>query len=100
VVEEQLDVIVVGDVQDPEDLDDALTRTGADLVIWEVHDDEDVDRCAFLFDGHPRLTVLALLHDGREGFLWQLRPHRMVLGELSPRQLPEAIRRAMRHQTS
>ena len=97
VVEEQPDIIVIGDVQDPEDLDRALTRTGVDLVIWGVHDDEDVDRYASLFDAYPRLTVLAIQHDGREGFLWQLQPHRTALGELAPRQIPAAIRRAVRH---
>jgi hypothetical protein len=95
VIEDAPDIVVVGEVQDPRNLDDDLARTGADLVIWGVRGDGDVPRHASLFDRHPHLTVLAVLHDGRDGFLWQLRPHRKVLGELSPRQLPAAIRRVV-----
>jgi hypothetical protein len=66
-------------------------------VIWGVPDDEDVDWYASLFDRHLRLTELVIQHDGREGFRWQLLPHRTELGALSPRELPALIRRAVRH---
>jgi hypothetical protein len=44
-----------------------------------------------LLDDHPRLKVLALEGDGRSGSIWELRPHRIPLGELSPRRLVQAI---------
>ena len=41
----------------------------------------------------PDVRVLLLARDGREGFLWELRPHRVVLGELSIETLRESVRR-------
>ncbi|MFI0237557.1 hypothetical protein [Streptomyces sp. NPDC016845] len=40
---------------------------------------------------HPHLRVLVVEGDGRTGSLWQLRPRRIALGELSPHQLIQAV---------
>ncbi|MFC8130900.1 hypothetical protein [Streptomyces sp. NPDC057302] len=40
---------------------------------------------------HPHLRILVVEGDGRTGSLWELRPHRIALGELSPHQLIRAV---------
>jgi DNA-binding NarL/FixJ family response regulator len=95
VLEQQPDVIVVGNLHDPRELPEALARSRADLVIWGV-DGDGLDRYASLFDEHPRLRIVAIEHDGRRGFVWQLRPHRTVLGKISPARLAATIRLAAR----
>jgi hypothetical protein len=40
---------------------------------------------------HPQLRILVVEGDGRTGSLWELRPHRIDLGELSPQQLIRAV---------
>jgi hypothetical protein len=44
----------------------------------------------------PGLKVLTILDDGRQGFLYELRPCRVPLGEVSPQTLLDAVRRAKR----
>jgi chemotaxis response regulator CheB len=45
-----------------------------------------------LLKARPRLRVLAVAQGGREGSLYELRPHRTPLGELSSRVLLNAVR--------
>ncbi|MEV6304249.1 hypothetical protein AB0M02_32920 [Actinoplanes sp. NPDC051861] len=44
-----------------------------------------------LLHDHPHLRVLIVESDGREGSIWELRPHRSALGELSRSGLVQAI---------
>ncbi len=43
----------------------------------------------------PRVKVLDIRSDGRNGYLYQLRPERKRLGEVSPESLVTAIREAV-----
>jgi DNA-binding NarL/FixJ family response regulator len=43
----------------------------------------------------PRLKVLAVTGGDSEAYLYELRPHRIQLGEVTPRTLVEEIRRCM-----
>ena len=47
---------------------------------------------ASVFSVHPDARVLELVDDGRETFLYELRPHRVKLGQVSPRSLVDWIR--------
>lgn len=75
---------------------ETVRRVAPDVAI--VGDDsaageEDWER---LLDELPRLKVLTILDDGREGFLYELRPCRVPLGEVSPQTVLDAVLRAKR----
>jgi hypothetical protein len=69
----------------------------ADFVIAGA--DYDFHEVAQVLEERPRLRVLAVAGHGREAFLYELRPTRTPLGEVSPRTIVEAIRGA-RYATS
>lgn len=101
--------IVVQAVADEPDLDvvvleehgtalrQAVESSEADFVIAGA--DYDFREVAQVLEDRPRLRVLAVAGHGREAFLYELRPTRTPLGEVSPRTIVEAIRSA-RHATS
>jgi hypothetical protein len=70
------------------------TLEHADVLIlaegrWSA---EDYDEVLY---SHPRLRLLALDHRGASTCLYELRPHRMALGELSPELIRTAVRRRL-----
>lgn len=73
------------------DLLTAIGESRADaLVTAALPDDETV---AGMLRANPRLRVIAVADGGQKGWLWELRPHREPLGELSAEVLIEALRR-------
>jgi hypothetical protein len=78
-------------------LHEAVESAGADFVI--AGSDYDFGEVAQVLDERPRLRVLAVAGDGREAFLYELRPTRTPLGQVSPRTIVDAIRGA-RYATS
>jgi hypothetical protein len=86
---------VAVDLADAEQLDGVVTRAHADVLIAGVEalDAGHVDR---LLAESPRLTVLTIDREGRETVLYELRPHRRRLGEISPERLLDVVRRAGR----
>lgn len=78
-------------------LREAVESSKADFVIAGA--DYDFGEVARALDERPRLRVLAVAGDGREAFLYELRPTRTPLGEVSPRTIVDAIRGA-RYATS
>jgi hypothetical protein len=54
------------------------------------------DAVGKVLDGCPGVKVLALSESGRQGLLYELRPHRVPLDDLSSAVLLETIRRARR----
>jgi len=84
-VAEQSGIEVVGDfpagaVPSPDE---------ADLVVWNDADEGQVAAWLLAVRREPR--VLATVGDGREAALWELTPHRTLLGALSPTTLIDAI---------
>jgi hypothetical protein len=71
---------------------DVSRRTGADVVLLTVDGDELPLYCHALLMERPRTRILGIAEHGRTGYLWELLPHRMPLGELSPRTLLSAMR--------
>jgi DNA-binding NarL/FixJ family response regulator len=69
----------------------------ADFVIAGA--DYEFREVAQVLEERPRLRILAVAGQGREAFLYELRPTRTPLGEVSPRTIVEAIRGA-RYATS
>ncbi len=84
------DMVIVDGLADGASLPDAVKRREPDFVI-SGRDYEFAEVCAIL-DERPRLRVLAVLEDGREATLYELRPTRTPLGEVSPLTIVEAIR--------
>lgn len=87
-------VDIVGDLHDEDRLDATVTRVDADCVVWGV---VQGDPPAFeLIASHPRLRVVSLEADGKRAFLYELRPARTPLGELSPTLLAAVVEAAVR----
>ena len=82
---------LAGEVTGAQDVADTVERTRADAVVWLV--ERMVPAAATeLLHRHPGLRLVTVEADGREGFLWELRPHLRELGALSPDLLVGALR--------
>jgi hypothetical protein len=69
--------------------DDDIAAFDADIVVWNAADEQRIVQC---LNGYvPPTRVLAITTDGQEAALWQLMPHRVELGALSPQSLVETI---------
>ena len=91
VLEAEPTVDVVGELAAGEPLLPAVEKTDAEVVIFAT-DQRDLSPDGYdLLDARPRTKVLALVGDGREAFLYELRPSREALGELTPWGLIEAL---------
>ena len=44
---------------------------------------------------NPRLKILAITSDGHRATRYELRPHQVVIDEISPERLVDAVRAAM-----
>jgi hypothetical protein len=64
----------------------------ADVVVVSPPDPEHDTEAVNLLYRSPRTRVLALDAGGRRAFLYELRPHRTALGELSRESLLAALR--------
>jgi hypothetical protein len=85
------DMEVVDEVLDDDSLTCSLEHS--DVVIVGT---DDPSLAARLLEEHPHLKVLAVRGHGRESLLYQLRPQRVSLGEISPQKLIDEIRKATR----
>jgi hypothetical protein len=91
VVASEPDMTVVGRVGEA-DLLAAARRTRADVVLVGQKAKDEREQYGHLLLRRPRLKVLAIARDGRTGSLYELRPRRIPLGEMSA----DALRRAIR----
>jgi DNA-binding NarL/FixJ family response regulator len=88
----QPDMDIVGKGRMEEDLLDAAEQTNADIIIIarsKASEHKDYDELLYR---HCRIKVLEILDKGRYGSLFEMRPCRVALGEMSPLRLLEAIR--------
>jgi len=93
VIATESDMEIVGRLPDRLALLSATTDLGADVVVLGIEDAALPDDCAALFDARPSVRVLGVATDDGSAFLWELRPQRVSLGEVSPQGLVEAIRK-------
>lgn len=70
---------------------EAAQRASADVVIAEEADAGPLQACA-LFERMPRSRALAVSQDGRGGVIYELRPQRRTIGELSAANVRAAMR--------
>jgi hypothetical protein len=69
----------------------SMRDTGADALIVRA-DSCDEDEIGDLLAKRPGARVLAIAPNGGTGALYELRPHRVYLGDVSPQSLIDAIR--------
>lgn len=79
--EPQIEMTSGLDASKPPDVAIVGGRRGEDL--WE--------RALELIHEYPHTRVLTLTDDGAEAYVYELRPHRVLIGELSPAALLEAV---------
>jgi DNA-binding NarL/FixJ family response regulator len=73
----------------------ALARTRPHFLIWGDGEPDIGGVVPRLFRRYPRLKVLAVIDDGRRGYLWELLPQRFALGELSGDLLVRTVREVL-----
>jgi DNA-binding NarL/FixJ family response regulator len=83
------DIEVVAEHDVAVDVRDAVRQDGADLVI--VGSDA-ASSARDAVAGNRGVRALEVRSDGRESVLYELRPHRVPLGEISPETLLRTIR--------
>jgi len=90
IVTNQPDMQIVGELSDGE-LENRF-RSPPDLLILGLEDSHLPVQGERLLMDYPSATVIGVSADGRNGFIYELRPYRMPLGEMSPQVLLETIR--------
>ena len=86
------DLEVVAEHERPVDLRTAVEQDGADFVIFGA--DASDDSVQSLVAANRGVRVIEVRSDGRESVLYELRPHRVSLGEISSETLVRTIRAA------
>ena len=86
------DLEVVAEHDAPVDLRAAVERDAADVVIFGEDGSDDSVRSLVTANGGVR--AIEVRSDGRESVLYELRPHRVSLGEISSQTLVRTIRAA------
>ena len=87
------DVMLVERIGDGKDLLTAVRRTRANVVLAERGADDERETYAPLLYARPRLRIIAVAGDGSTGLLYELRPQRIAVGEMSADALAKAVRR-------
>jgi DNA-binding NarL/FixJ family response regulator len=84
------DIEIVAEHDIAVDVRDAVEQGDADLVI--VGSDESSSALREAVAGDRGVRALEVRSDGKESVLYELRPHRVPLGEISPETLLRTIR--------
>ena len=93
------DLTVVDMLTDSTELKAAAERTQVDIVVTQqTSSAQEAGQIALLLP-ERQLKIVALTDNGRQGVLYELRPHRARLGDMSADRLVAAIRAAARGQT-
>lgn len=95
-VDEQNDMKVVDILDSPRKLLQAAQQKRADVAIVGLEGAEVPHIWRDLLNKCPQMKVLAVAADGSRALLYELRPHKIPIGEASPDQLLDAIRDAVR----
>lgn len=94
IVTSQPDMEMVGTVTDGAAAAVTVSETDADVIVLGLPDAELPSEYAALLSARPQTRLLGVSGDGRRAFLYEVRPHRSALGEVSPEALIDAIRSA------
>lgn len=85
---------VAGEIDGHRGLLEAAIRTQADVVVLREPAGSTSEIYRELLYGRPQLKILAITADGRRGFLHDLQPRVVALGEMSSTTLIDTIRDA------
>ncbi len=85
------DIDVADDVRDVDELIDQMRRKPADVVVLGLEESEMPEIGRVLLDEYPEIALLGVASDGRKVFLYELRPYKVPLGEISPEELANVI---------
>ena len=86
------DMVLVTDSIDSDALLSGRAADVADVVIVGAEDERLPAVCGPLLYARPRVKVLAMEERGGDVVLYELRPHRVALGNMSAEHLAEVIR--------
>jgi|ERR1043166_6469970 hypothetical protein len=75
-----------------DDLTALVERVGADILVLKRDRPTKRDGYNAALFRRPHLRILEIVDQGRRGLLYELRPARIALGEISPQRLLDAIR--------
>jgi DNA-binding NarL/FixJ family response regulator len=98
-ISSQRDMDVVSGADTTASLPDAAAQAKADVVILARNGARERADYRELLYAHSRLKVIEISSEGRYGALYELRPRRVSLGELSPPRLIDAVRASVTHAT-
>lgn len=96
VVADQADLEVLGQYRHYEELLVSDNESAPDVIVIGIGDGDVNGICGRLLARHPQVKIVAVGGDGRRVFLYDLRPHRVAVGEVSPEELLQAIRIGVR----
>jgi DNA-binding NarL/FixJ family response regulator len=85
------EVNVVGEVHHPADLRSVICTTNANCLIVASSGDRLPADCQDLMDDYSSLKLVALVEEGRDGFIWHLEPRRVHAGAMSQEELLSVI---------
>ena len=88
-------ISVIGEAESADELLDLCARAQPDLVVLgsiEI-DAEEIGRQ--LLRRSPNAKVVALSENGRKTFVFELRPHKVEIGELSAKELVQVVTRLL-----
>jgi DNA-binding NarL/FixJ family response regulator len=91
----QSDMIVAGQARPSESVAAAARRVRADLVILLESQEGAAGTPWQVLNENPRLKILAITSDGHSATRYELQPHQVVIDEISPERLVDAVRAAM-----
>ena len=95
-LESEPDMEVIGGLVELDQLRQAIESAAADVVVLGAQDSALSDLGSELLYQYPHINVLTLSPDGRQAFLYQIRPYQTVVEDVSSRGLLEAIRTGVR----
>jgi DNA-binding NarL/FixJ family response regulator len=98
-ISSQQDMDVVSGADATASLADAAAQANADVVILVRNGEHERAHYRDLLYAHSRLKVIEISGEGRYGALYELRPRRIALGELSPPRLIDAVRTSVTQAT-
>jgi hypothetical protein len=88
------DMLIVGSVEAVDALAVAVDATRPDFLVVGVDGEDLPVQCGPVLAEQPELRVLGIEQDRVEAGLYELRPHRVALGVMSPEELAATIRGA------
>jgi DNA-binding NarL/FixJ family response regulator len=95
VIDRESDMQIVGCSPESDSLIECVERVRPDVLIVGLDDGEPPTLCGEVLSRFPHVKVLAISGRARHVTLYELRPSRSVLGEVSPAELVARIRQAM-----